>query len=193
MTLIGVYGDSRCGKDSVANILVEHLGFEKRSLATPIREALLHMDPQIYTANQGYWNSKTYTLSEILTSCDNDWDRVKKLCPDVVDLMINLGQHMRTISPRIWLDACLAKPYNRLVIPDVRQPNEYDEIIRRGGVVWNVKRPGTVPRGMDRLLEDKHFDVTLYNNGTIEELTSFVIKCGTWRIHVSEADQKTAD
>lgn len=189
MTLIGVYGDSRCGKDTVASILVEHLGFEQRNMADPIRDTLLRINPDlVYDDEDGYhvWDLKEYVTV-------SGWDKTKERFPETVDWMINLGQAMRDISPRIWLDACLAKPYNRLVIPDVRQPNEYDEIIRRGGVVWNVKRPGTVPRGMDRLLEDKHFDVTLYNNGTIEELTSYVIKCGTWRIHVSEADQEDPD
>lgn len=189
MTLIGVYGDSRCGKDSVANILVEHLGFEKRNLADPIREALIAINPPLVMRDDiGVVVNPLQKFVE-----DWGWNTTKEDYPETVDWMINLGQHMRTISPRIWLDACLAKPYSRLVIPDCRQPNEYDEIIRRGGVVWNVKRPGTVPRGMDRLLEDKHFDVTLYNSGTIEELTSYVIKCGTWRIHVSEADQEDPD
>ena len=187
MTLIGLYGDSRSGKDTVASILVEHLGFEQRNMADAIRDTLLAIDPILPATDN------LHQVSLQMAVRVWGWDGVKLHWPETVDWMINLGQHMRTIAPRIWLDACLAKPYDRLVIADVRQPNEYDEIIQRGGVVWNVRRAGTVPRGMDRLLEDRDFDVVLYNNHTVEELAASVIKCGTWRIHVSEADQKAAD
>lgn len=187
MTLIGLYGDSRSGKDTVAEILQRDLFFEKRNMADSIRDALLAINPALPSTE----HINPMSLKGAVHMWG--WNGVKLHWPETVDWMINLGQAMRDIYPRIWLDACLLKPYRRLVIADVRQPNEYDEIIQRGGVVWNIKRRGTTPRGMDRLLEDKHFDVVLYNNGTVEDLAAFVIKCGTWRIHVSEADQKAAD
>lgn len=187
MTLIGLYGDSRSGKDTVASILVKQLGFEQRNMANEIRNTLVAINPMLLATERV--NSMPLEYAVYLFG----WDVVKSEWPETVDWMINLGQHMRTISPRIWLDACLAIPYKRLVIADVRQPNEYNEIIQRGGVVWNIKRPGTTPRGMDRLLEDRVFETVLYNNGSISDLAESVVKCGAWRIHVSEADQKAAD
>lgn len=184
MNLVGIYGDSRSGKDTVASILVQHLGFEQRNMADPIREALLAINPPLPTGPDGVLIS----LLEIVDGVG--WDFVKKECPETVDWMINLGQYMRTISPRIWLDACLAKPYERLVIPDVRQPNEYDEIIQQGGVVWNVKRTGTVPRGMDRLLEDREFDAVIYNNHSMNDLKEVVLKFARSLTNGPEADQR---
>lgn len=185
--LIGIYGDSRAGKDSVASILVEHLGFEQRNMADPIRETLLALE--LYVSRDGYY------LDSLLKDEVNrlGWDGVKRNYPETVDWMINLGQAMRDISPRIWLDACLAKPYSRLVIPDIRQPNEYDELMRLGGIVWNVRRDGTVPRGMDRLLEDRDFDAVIYNNHTIDELKHFVLKYARWAIDVRESPEAEDD
>ena len=187
MTLIGIYGDSRSGKDSVAKVLVEELEFEQRNLADPIRQILMELNPIIDYDEYGAERLVTNVL-------DKGWNAVKETHYESVELMIRLGQSCRDIiSPTVWLDACLAKPYTRLVIPDVRQCNEFDEIIARGGVVWKVQRAGTVPRGMDRLLEDKEFDVVLYNNHTLKELKDSVLKCGRWAIHVAEADQKDTD
>jgi hypothetical protein len=65
-----------------------------------------------------------------------------------------------------------------LVVTDVRFPNEADAIRQAGGVVVRIERPGvgphTDPGGWvhesDVALDHYDFDVTVKNDGTIEEL-----------------------
>jgi len=187
VTLIGLYGDSRCGKDTVAATLKEY-GFEQRALADPIRDILLKMDPIVFVNQYG----SPILLSSAL-GIEKDWDFIKKRHPHVVDWMIALGQGVREhVSPDAWVQACLRKPYSRLVISDVRHPNEAVAVKQAGGEVWKITRPGTTPRGMDRLLDHFEFDATIDNNGTLSEL-AIKVDHQLWRLRVSEADQKAAD
>lgn len=167
--LIGLYGPSRAGKDSVARCLVSNQGFEQRNLANPIRVVLANMDPT-YLDQFG----DPYSLSYLLQY--HDWDFIKKHFPDSVDHMIALGQSMRDIDQNIWLNACVGRPYTDLVIADVRQPNEYNYIVSRGGEVWKIvsDRTEVQVRGMDGLLDGYHFEYTIDNSGTIEELETIV-------------------
>lgn len=161
--LIGVYGESRVGKDTCAAILVKNLGFEQRNLANPIRSTLMHI-----------FNSVRPDIVE--TVLTQGWDITKAKHPEAVTSMISLGQKMRDINPDIWLDACMQTPYTDLVVPDVRQPNEADYILSHGGELWKIERIGSKKLGMDGLLDDYEFAVTLQNNGTLQELETEVLE-----------------
>lgn len=163
--LIGLYGPSRAGKDTVAGVLVKDHDFEQRNLASPIRETLLKMDPMVQDESGAHI---FFTLSSQVE--EFGWDTVKAWYPESVSWMIALGQAMRDIDENIWLNACVGRPYDNLVIADVRQPNEYEYIVKNGGEVWKVEREGTKTLGMDGLLEGKEFTETINNNGTIMEL-----------------------
>lgn len=151
--LIGICGKARHGKGEVAAILVEQ-GFTEVQFSAPVKELLLHMDPLVHTspltgevvgsgddvslisdllAEQHY--PRAYTLEEI------------KTLPDVRRLLQGLGNGAREIvSPRTWvngflhrhLDALLAD--TKLVISDMRYPNEAEMIRELGGEVWKVVR-----------------------------------------------------
>lgn len=163
LILIGLHGDSRCGKDTVAEILKEY-GFEQRVMADPIRKILLRINPYIpHPMDPGA------TLDSVVD--EYGWDTVKKMWPETVDYMINLGQAARDIiAPDVWLAPVLRDLGERTVISDIRQPNEYDAVKYFGGEVWHITRPGTVPRGMDRLLNGYKFDAIIENNNTIYDL-----------------------
>lgn len=162
--IIGLYGPSRSGKDTVAGILVKNHSFEQRNLASPIRNILLPVFDVL--------------CPEIsLRAREQGWDDCKKVFPESVDAMIALGQGGRDfIEEDVWLNACVNKPFESLVIADVRQPNEYNYIWDNGGEVWWVvsDRENVQSRGMDGLLDDKYFPVRINNNGTIEELEEMI-------------------
>jgi hypothetical protein len=165
--IIGLYGYSRAGKDTVARILVENHGFEQRNMAGPIREILLRIDPYVLDEDNTY-----FTLSSQVE--EFGWDNVKAWYPESVEMMINLGQAMRDIDPDIWLNACIGQPYKNLVIADVRQPNEADFIYNHEGVLWNIRSERAQKRGMDGILDDYYFEYKIDNNGTIEELEAHI-------------------
>lgn len=157
--IIGLYGDSRAGKDSVAKVLVEDYGFEQRNMATAIRKMMLHIDPLLETVDY-----EPVPLSLLYEDFKGDWDLIKSESPDSVEFMINLGQAARDIiGEDVWLEVALKNPPEKLVIADVRQPNEYQRIKSLGGQVWKITRPGTKRRGMDGLLDGYEFDAHIDN------------------------------
>ena len=167
--IVGLYGDSRAGKDTTARIMQE-MGFEWRSFAAPLREILLNINPIIHCFPDGDF----VHLQEAVR--DYGWDGVKKHYPESVDMMIALGQSVRDlIHEDAWVWGVIHDPLpDLMVISDVRQPNEYDAIIAAGGEVWKIVRPGTTRRAMDGLLDDKHFRVTLHNNASPSDFRMLV-------------------
>lgn len=172
MNLIGLYGPSRAGKDSVARFAVEDFGYEQRIMAASIREILLELDPWITDNGGGFW-----TFRQLFEDCHEDWDLVKKESREAVDYMIRLGQGCRDVlGENTWLDTVMPDEYStkKIIISDVRQPNEYWAIKSRGGVIWKVIRPDTEKRGMDGLLDKYQFDAVIENSGTLEDLRKLV-------------------
>jgi hypothetical protein len=174
LVIIGLYGESRAGKDSVAKILVNQHRYEWRSFAGNLRQILLQINPWLIN------NDSQVRYADAVRNYGLDY--VKKNYPESVEYMISLGQSVRDIiGEDSWVDTILPKQgelrYKDLVISDVRQPNEYDRIKDYDGQVWKIVRRGTVARGMDNLLEYREFDATLYNNGTHIDLINMVDEC----------------
>lgn len=168
--LIGLHGESRAGKDSVARFMVEDFGFVQRNMATPIRNILLDLNPIIKTDD-----GNLMSMQELFMVAGENWDTVKAMSRDSVDYMIRLGQSCRDhINKEVWLNTAINNPPRRLVIADVRQPNEYDAIVKKGGQVWKVDRPGTEARGMDSLLQGYHFHNRIENRGSLADLRGIV-------------------
>lgn len=175
LRLIGLYGPSRAGKDETARILVEDFGFEQRAQAGAIREILLGLNPIIKDNN-----GELHFMQDLFEICGRNWDTVKATSRDSVDYMIRLGQTCRNvIGLDVWLNTALPSFEEldkglKVVISDVRQPNEYDAIKALGGQVWKIHRPGVEFRAMDGLLEGREFDARIFNNGSLVDLRGSV-------------------
>lgn len=170
--IIGLYGPSRAGKDSVAEILVDDFGYEQRAQAAAIRKILLGLDPVI-SDNKGTY----FTMQHLFQAHNENWDEVKAASSESVDYMIRLGQTCRDVlGLDVWLNTAFPPigSDKKVVISDIRQPNEYEAVKARGGEVWKIVRPGVEKRGMDGLLDHLHFDAVLFNNGTLSDLRGMV-------------------
>lgn len=156
--LLGLNGWSRAGKDTVANYLVERHGFTRFAFADPLRLVLLEVMDVIAPLSSDFIRT-------------NGWDVAKVEMSWCVDAMIALGQGMRDhVDSDTWVRA-LNYTGGDIVVSDMRHLNELDRINNMGGKLWQITREGTIARAMDMIL-DKHegWDLTLNNNGTLEEL-----------------------
>lgn len=175
LRLIGLYGPSRAGKDETAAILVNDFGFEQRAQAAAIRKILLDLNP-ILQDNDGNFIS----MVELFERCDGNWDSVKQESRESVDYMIRLGQSCRNvIGYDVWMNTAMPSRLelekgHKIVISDIRQPNEYEAVKERGGQVWKLVRPGVEFRAMDGLLEGYDFDATIENRGSLFDLRGAV-------------------
>lgn len=173
LKIIGLYGPSRAGKDSVAAVLQQDFGFQQKAMAGGIRDILLALNPMILD-DEG----ELHSMQGLWHDCYKDWDQVKARSKDSVDYMIRLGQACRdNLGETVWLNRVLPNTGtidHPICISDVRQENEYWAIKNRGGVVWKVIRPGTEKRGMDGLLDHLDFDATIHNQGSLSDLRGIV-------------------
>ena len=165
--IVGVAGVARSGKDTLANRLVARLGFERRAFADTLRNVLYATNPIVETASAG-----PRRVQEIVD--DIGWDDAKVRYSEIRELLQRLGTEGGRvhIAEDVWNRAIFEKPHGpRLVIPDVRFPNEADAIHARGGIVVRVTRDGYEPINghvSETAYSDQDFIVE--NNGNIEDL-----------------------
>ena len=168
--LIGLTGKAQAGKDTVGNILVDEHGFTRVAFADALKEVLYDIDP--------FLPGQNVRLSDYLTWLDDDyvaaWDLAKKL-PEVRGLLQRTGQAVRVFDEDYWVKAVLnfldtARP-ERVVITDVRMPNEYRAIIDRSGLVFRVLRDGSgVNNHITETALDSYAMPEIVNDGSIEDL-----------------------
>ena len=170
--LIGISGKAQHGKDTIGQWLVGH-GYTRFSFATPLKALYSEIDPII-----GFTNAPV-RLHNFLGQF-GDWENAKQV-PEVRRGLIELGRGARKhLDPGVWVRPTMQavdrhiKDGGRAVITDVRFGNEADAVLRRGGMMIRVNRPGIDTVSTDPSeteldgFEDFHY--VIENNGTREDL-----------------------
>ena len=167
--IIGLSGYARSGKDSVAQLLCLNYAFNRVSFADPIREAIITLNPKL--------DSITHVSHRV---SDYGWD-VAKQDPEIRRLLQFMGTEVgrKMFGENIWIDMAFkqAEQYQRVVIADVRFPNEADAIKQRGGNVWRINRHGLNGinhHASEHAMDNYMFDHVIYNDGSLEELSDEV-------------------
>ncbi len=173
--VVGIGGYARAGKDTLANLMVEHMGFQRRAFADSLRNVLYATNPIIDGTGSGL------RLADVVDRIG--WDQAKVEYPEVRSLMQRLGTEggRRHISTDIWSRTLFESLHSapRLVIPDCRFPDEAADIHRRGGYVLLIERDGVGPVN-DHVSElcDISPDVIITNNGDpldmVEQVRDFL-------------------
>jgi hypothetical protein len=166
--IIGLSGYAQSGKNTVADILVDHHGFIQLAFADAIREFVYQINPMVACSPTGY-------LQDLVNF--KGWDEAKQE-PQVRRLLQDTGAAGRNmIDEYLWVALTLSQikdPQDgRYVITDVRFPNEASAISSQGGQLWRIERPG-VDAVNDHISETALdawiFDETIVNDGSIEDL-----------------------
>ncbi len=138
--LIGLMGAARAGKDTVANYLATTDGFERRSFASALKDmcrTILAEHPMPCEVQERRSDGERWPIGA---------DAIDEKTPFGRWFLQTVGTDIvRAIVPGYWINSLLANDGGlpkRLVIPDVRFPDEYAAIRERGGVVWRVERTG---------------------------------------------------
>jgi len=163
--IIGITGRARSGKDTIANYLVHAHGFVRIAFADELKRMVNGLFG---------WEEK------------HGWGSLK----DVVDPKFGFTPRrayqlfgtdfIRALNKDFWLHTLERKGVvkdPRVVIPDVRYPNEAGWC-RIHGVMWGVKRDESDARRVDHTSEAfvttilKKCSVVFENNGSIDDLSS---------------------
>jgi len=160
--LIGIGYRARAGKDTVGDILEQSFGYERYSFAHILKEVC-------------------YMLAGSLESGDEFKETVQLCGLTGRQLLIAVGKALREhVSPNVWIDAVnlpgALTAYDRVVITDVRFPNEAAKIKELGGILIEVRRPG-LPDDLDETETAGaaiKWDHTIVNAGSLEDLEVMV-------------------
>ncbi len=175
--IIGIAGAIGSGKTTLANYLVSQ-GFVIFSMADCLKRAcqeiFLLSDQQIYgtqedkaEADPRWYNCSPRTMLQFIGTdlLRNNLDKI----------MPGLGNDVFVHHFKLWYKQQLAtNPDIRIVIADVRFPNEVNAIRELGGRVIKIDREEIVDNihESENALKGIEYDIVIENNGTLEELYS---------------------
>lgn len=168
--IVGLGYQSRVGKDTLARLLIEELVARGRTaarvgFADALKDQAENAFWRLGLGGRLYYDERPELRTQPLIHAPH-------LTP--VKLWIAYGEAMKSIDPRIWLDAAIDRAASThatfVVIPDLRFPLEAEEIRRRGGVTVKVTRPGQVTHASDHALHGWDWDVIVANEGTLDDL-----------------------
>lgn len=172
--IIGLCGFARAGKDEVAKALVEELGFRRLAFADALKAVLYDIHPRIAASVDLFgWE---HVKENVLLDGRGWLQRLGVACREHLgaDVWVNavMDAAWETVPDRRgWVDA-------KVVISDVRFPNEIEAVRYRGGELWRIDRPGVGPAN-DHISEhawaDGPFDRVIQNSGTIQDLRKLVV------------------
>lgn len=196
--IIGICGLISSGKGTVADVLVDQ-GFKKVSFADKLKDGV----STIFGWDRAMLEGDTDESRQWREQRDDFWsaETEMEVTPRLVLQLFGTDCLRNGFHDGVWVSLLkkhmLDNPGN-YVIPDVRFRNEQNMIRELSGEIWRVQR-GDIPEwygcamldnttGSDLMEEyDVHpseykwidmnnkFDVTLYNEGTIEDLRQLVL------------------
>lgn len=139
--IIGICGSIGSGKDTAAEYLVQHHEFTRLSFATVLKDACAN----IFGWDRSMLEGKTAEDRHIRENIDEWWaDRlkIKKFSPRYALQYVGTDLFRDGLHKDIWVYALEKniQKYDRVVISDVRFPNEIEMLKRLGGYVWYVHR-----------------------------------------------------
>jgi len=183
--LIGLNGWPSSGKDTVAGILVEELGYRQYALADKVREALYLINPLVVSG-------RDLRVRDVVDL--HGWDKAKRHAVfgmEIRQLMQRVGtESARTVfGADVWVDTLSSAidrdlrinhtdPPRGVVVSDVRLTNEAEWVIERGGVVVRIERAGIGPvnnHASEQPLPVALIGSTVANNGSLVELRAAVL------------------
>lgn len=180
--IIGLGYRMGAGKDSVADVLVRDHGFVKMSFADALKEAV----SCIFGWSRELLDDQKFKATE-----DPFWG----MTPRAVLQRVGTDAMRNRIRSDVWVKALELRIRNysnsqrtepRVVITDMRFPNEVEAVKAWGGKAVQVIRPnnmlglaveGSASHASEHALDDyTGWDYTLYNDGTLESLDTKVIE-----------------
>lgn len=167
--IIGLSGYARSGKDTVAELLVLNYGFKRLAFADGIREALLVLNPILQDGHR---------LNELVQMYGWEVAKSKDEVRRLLQVMgTEVGRKLINEDVWVWLLFNKIKEGERIVIPDVRFPNEARMIEQQGGDVWRINRHNHTAVNdhvSEHAMDNYLFKHALYNDGTLDDLADEV-------------------
>lgn len=180
--ILGLSGVAGSGKDTVADILVKELGFNKVAWADPLRDFLMAQDPWVKRDKLPMFAR----LSEVIEKYGWQGYKESPYANEVRTLIQRTGTEAGRgqIGDSVWINATIARlPKGDVVISDCRFPNEIEILKEYGeGRIVRVVRPDAGLSGAhgghssEQSLPEHYFDFTIVNDDSLDVLKARTIE-----------------
>lgn len=174
--LIGFAGVRRSGKDTAASFLVER-GFKRVAFADKLKDAVANLfgiDREMVDELklEDSVGCKGHVILQIDGTVEYDFSWI--------EFLQRFGTEMarETFWWDFWAELALPNfPVVDTVITDVRFDNEAARILRYGGYVIEIKRPGHEPsdHASEAGIDPDLIDYTIVNDGSLDKLKGMVL------------------
>jgi hypothetical protein len=175
--IIGITGKKRHGKDTLGDLLISKKNFIKFAFADPLKLACKEIFN--FSDEQLYGNDKEIE--------DDFWKITPRQILQYVgtELFRNqIGNILPETKENIWIKVMEKKvessKEDKIVITDVRFPNEVEMVKKLGGIVIKVVRPSLSiqehSEHISEAIDQLDVDFTVINDKTPEDLYNAVIK-----------------
>ena len=171
--LIGVLGFKYSGKDTTADYLVKNYDFTKIAFAQPMKDACKILfnfdDEQLYGSKKEIidcrWNVSPRTVFQHFGT-EMFRRGINEIMPHIKD------NFWVTLAIDTYHNIVKKEPNIKVVISDVRFPNEIDAIHKENGIVIKITRPEiiSVDTHASEDIENLRGDYEIINDGTLENL-----------------------
>lgn len=171
--IIGLSGYAQSGKDTTGRIIQE--GDDSRdwklvAYADKLREFCLAIDPIV-------WLDTGWRYSQVLE--EFGYEDAKKRFPEFREILQRIGTEggRQVFWDDFWVDLLFSSHEGDLIITDVRFVNEAEGILKRGGEVWRIERPGVGPANShvsEKPLPAELVTRTIVNDGALVDLADKV-------------------
>lgn len=176
---IGLAGYAQAGKDTAADGLASE-GWRHVSFAEPMRRIASAINPIVDYGDHG---EIRYNKAIDLFG----YERAKQLFPEMRRFLQRFGTDgMRAeFGEDVWINHAFSLIGNRerVIISDVRFPNEADAIRERDGEVYRIVRPSqegkTHAHASEHALDGYEYDAVLYNDGTERDIQN-AVRAAAW-------------
>lgn len=171
--IIGILGEKKHGKDTIADFIVKKYNYEKHAFAKPLKEICRLIfgftDEQLYEEQKdeidSEWNIKPRDAFQFIGT-ELFRNNMYKLCPSIKrDVWVNVMK--KKIEKNI-------KNNKNTIIADVRFQNEVDMIKKQKGIIIKVFRDNVKSsdnhESENNIKNIKNFDYLITNDGTLQEL-----------------------